>query len=26
MNKLKIILQGGGTKCAYQMAFLNKLI
>jgi len=25
MNKLKIILQGGGTKCAYQMSFLNKL-
>ena len=25
MDKLKIILQGGGTKCAYQMAFLNKL-
>ena len=26
MKQLKIILQGGGTRCAYQMAFLNKII
>lgn len=26
MDKIKIILQGGGTRCAYQMAFLNKAL
>ena len=25
MNKLSIILQGGGTKCAYQLSFLKNL-
>ena len=26
MENIKLILQGGGTRCSYQMAFLNKLI
>lgn len=26
MNDLKIILQGGGTRCSYQVTFLDKLI
>lgn len=26
MDSIRLILQGGGTKCAYQLSFLNKLI
>ncbi|QKF94046.1 patatin-like phospholipase [Fadolivirus algeromassiliense] len=26
MQQLNVILQGGGTRCAYQMSFLNKLL
>lgn len=26
MQQINIILQGGGTRCAYQMAFLNKIL
>src|SRR5438132_631200 len=26
MNSIRLILQGGGTRCAYQLSFLNKLL
>lgn len=26
MDSIRLVLQGGGTKCAYQLSFLNKLI